>query len=269
MMSFRAIKDRLDLYDWVLPLIVLVLVAGCGVAKLWEPPREKILANVLASAVQVVLEQQEGRRVRTASGVAIGAHQTPDGPECFILTSGHTFTGNDRGKEVFVIVGSHQAVGTKVPATLLTARDVGRQDLALLKASTDQCVPARIRRPPNLGDFVWVVACPWGRRLTLARGIISQVDLDGPADPEQETHLMVDASVSYGSSGAGVFEERTGGLVGIVEGYSTARVSFPGASRSSYIDVPVPGQTFVSPLAEVRRFLSEIGHDELLPRPAR
>jgi len=29
-MSFRAIKDRLDLYDWVLPLIVLVLGAGCG-----------------------------------------------------------------------------------------------------------------------------------------------------------------------------------------------------------------------------------------------
>jgi S1-C subfamily serine protease len=260
-------KDRFNLCDWVLPLIVLVLGAGCGVAKLWEPPREKVLADVLASAVQVVLEQQEGRRFRTASGVAIGAHRTPEGPQCFILTSGHTFTDNARGQDIFVIVGSHQAVGTKVPATLLAARDAGRQDLALLKANTDQCVPARIRRPPNLGDFVWVVAFPWGRRLTLARGIISQVDLDRPADPTQETRLMVDASVSYGSSGAGVFEERTGALIGIVEGYSTARVSFPGASASSYIDVPVPGQTFVSPLAQVRRFLNEIGHDEFLPRP--
>lgn len=263
------IKDRFDRYDWVLPLIVLVLGAGCGVARLWEPTREKILAEVLASAAQVVLEQQEGRRFRTASGVAIGAKRTPDGPQCFILTSGHTFMDSARGKEVFVIVGSHQAVGTKVPATLLAAKDAGRQDLALLKASTDQCVPARIRRPPNLGDFVWVAAFPWGRRLTLARGIISQVNLDNPADPDQETRLMVDASVSYGSSGAGVFEERTGELIGIVEGYSTARVSFPGASASSYIDVPVPGQTFVSPLVQIRRFLAEIGHEELLPSPAR
>lgn len=260
---------RISLCDWAVFLIVLLFGAGCGVVRLGEPTRAKMPSEILASAVQVVLEQQEGRRYRTASGVAIGAHRTPDGPQCFILTSGHTFTDNVRGKDLFVIVDSHQAVGTKVPATLLAARDAGRQDLALLKASTDQCVPARIRRPPNLGDFVWIAAFPWGRRLTLARGIISQVDLDRPADPQQETRLMVDASVSYGSSGAGVFEERTGELIGIVEGYSTARVSFPGASASSYIDVPVPGQTFVSPLAQVRRFLTEIGHDEFLPKAER
>jgi len=60
------IKDKFNLCDWILPLIVLVLAAGCGVARLWEPTREKLLAEVLASAVQVVLEQQEGRRFRTA-----------------------------------------------------------------------------------------------------------------------------------------------------------------------------------------------------------
>lgn len=261
-------KDRRDLRRRVLLPIVLTLASGCAAAKSGEPTREQVLAGVLPSAVQVVLEQQEGRRFRTASGVAIAAHPTTDGPECFILTSGHTFGGTVRGKEVFVVVGSHQGVGTKVPATLLVARDDGRQDLALLKAGTDRCVPARVHQPPKLGDLVWVVAFPWGRRLTLSRGIISQVDLDRPADPEQETRLMVDASVSYGASGAGVFDERTGGLIGIVEGYSTARVSFPGTT-SSYIEVPVPGQTFVSSLAQVRRFLREIGRADLLPRPAR
>ena len=60
---------------------------------------------------------------------------------------------------------------------------------------------------------------------------------------------MVDASVSYGSSGGGVYQARGGALIGIVQGYSTARVTSQGADPPWYIDVPVPGQTFVTPLA--------------------
>lgn len=75
---------------------------------------------------------------------------------------------------------------------------------------------------------------------------------------------MVDASVSYGSSGGGVFDARGGGLIGLVEGYRTARVTSHGTGGDWYIDVPEPGQTFVTSLADIRRFLTETGHARLL-----
>jgi hypothetical protein len=75
---------------------------------------------------------------------------------------------------------------------------------------------------------------------------------------------MVDASVSYGSSGGGVYEIRSGRLVGLVEGYGTARVSIPGEMASSYIEVPSPGETNVTSLSDIRRFLMEVGYGSLL-----
>ena len=60
-----------------------------------------------------------------------------------------------------------------------------------------------------------------------------------------------------------------GRLIGLVEGYRTARVSFKGDSTARYIDVPVPGETYVVPLADVRRFLTDSGHAGLTGlRPA-
>ena len=70
---------------------------------------------------------------------------------------------------------------------------------------------------------------------------------------------MVDASVSYGASGGGVYSARTGNLVGLIEGYRTARVSFQVDSHTGQIDVPVPGETYVVSLAQIRRFLAATG----------
>ena len=98
--------------------------------------------------------------------------------------------------------------------------------------------------------------------MTLAGGIVSQINADQPGDRETQPRLIVDASVSYGASGGGVYDERTGRLVGLVEGYRTARVSFNGDAQS--IDVPVPGETYVVPLADIRRFLMETGQKDLL-----
>ena len=68
--------------------------------------------------------------------------------------------------------------------------------------------------------------------------------------------------MSYGASGGGVYDERTGRLLGLVEGYRTARVSFNGDAQ--YIDVPVPGETYVVPLADIRRFLMQADRKDLL-----
>jgi len=78
--------------------------------------------------------------------------------------------------------------------------------------------------------------------------------------------LIVDAPVTYGVSGGGVYDARTGGLLGLVEGFTTARLTAQGSSAGWYVDVPVPGQTLVTPLSEVRQFLADIERADLLPR---
>jgi len=92
--------------------------------------------------------------------------------------------------------------------------------------------------------------------MTLVGGIVSQVNGDPPGDRATAPRLIVDASVSYGSSGGGVYDA-DGRLVGVVEGYRTARVSFEGDASPQYINVPVPGETYVVPLADIRRFLRD------------
>jgi S1-C subfamily serine protease len=244
-----------------LALAVAALATGCTLSSLWEPTEEQVLERILPSAVQIVLEHPEGRRFRTSSGVIVGAREA--GRECFVLTAAHTFSGA-HGKAVYVIFGSHAGGGAKADARVLAQRETDTVDLALLQASSEGCSSARLKRRPVLGEWVWVVAFPWGHRLTLARGIVSQVEIDREASRPRTTRLMVDASVSYGASGAGVFEARTGGLIGVVQGYSTARVSSHGSGSPWYIDVPVPGQTFVMSLRQIRSFLEETGYAALL-----
>ena len=62
------------------------------------------------------------------------------------------------------------------------------------------------RTSARLGDNVWVVSFPWGRRGTVVNGFVSQITdawssvplpLEGPAG-------LIDAAVSYGTSGGGV-----------------------------------------------------------------
>ena len=48
--------------------------------------------------------------------------------------------------------------------------------------------------------------------------------------------------------------------MGLVEGYRTARVAFTGAkSEELGFDVPMPGETFLSPPTKIRRFLRRAG----------
>ena len=240
-----------------------LLVGGCSAVKLTEPTREEVLQKILPSAVQVVVEQREGRRIKSGSGVAIAARRTAEGPLCFVLTSGHTFAGLAGKMEIFVVFGRHAGTGRKVRAPLVAARDDGI-DLALLRAETDECATVPPAAAPALGSPIWVIGFPLGRHIMLSSGVVGQVILGDAGDPT--ARLIVDAPVTYGVSGGGVYDARTGGLLGLVEGFSTARVTAQGTSSGWYVDVPVPGQTFVTPLADVRKFLGEIERTDLLPR---
>jgi hypothetical protein len=50
----------------------------------------------------------------------------------------------------------------------------------------------------------------------------------------------------------------SGKLVGLVEGYRTARVSIPGSEKYSF-DVPMPGETFLAPPGKIRSFVARSG----------
>jgi len=248
-------------------VILAALAGGCTISRLWEPSREEVLQRILPSGVQIVIEQKEGRRVRSSSGVAIAAQPAGDHTACYIVTAGHTVSGLVGETQAYVVFDAHRGEPVKTPASVIAYRDNADIDLALLRVEASPCTAAPPGPPPLLGASVWVVGFPWGRHMTLSRGIVSQISVDDGTDRETAARLMVDAAVSYGSSGGGVFEARDGALIGIVEGYSTARVSPQGANPSWYIDVPVPGQTFVTPLADVERFLSRTSHAGLVAAP--
>ncbi len=253
----------------VLCICILAMSSGCAFSRLWEPSREEVLDRILASSVQVVLER-DGKRYRSGSAVAIAARPSGQGTECFVLTAGHTLSRRAGQDSVFILFDRQHGKGKKAPAAVVGHRESGEADLALLRTHSDRCFPADFGPLPRLGDSIWVAAYPWGRNLTLVGGVVSQINTDRSDDPETAPHLIVDASVSYGSSGGGVYDAR-GGLVGLVEGYRTARVPFNG-EPSQYIDVPVPGETYVVPLADIRQFLLETDPKDLqggLPTTAR
>jgi S1-C subfamily serine protease len=186
---------------------------------------------------------------RQGSAVGSGFVISPDG---YVVTNNHVIEG---ATEVKVHLGDRD-YKAEIKGT---DRET---DLALLRVQSSECFPAEFGQPPWLGAPIWVVAYPWGRNMTLAGGIVSQVNGDQPSDRDTAPRLIVDASVSYGASGGGVYDEQTGRLLGLVEGYRTARVSFSGDAQ--YIDVPVPGETYVVPLAAIRRFLMQADREDLL-----
>jgi len=252
-------------------LAALILLGGCASAPARESSdrsaveihRRHVIDRILESTVQVALER-EGKRFRSGSGVVMAGRPGAGGADCFVLTSGHTFSKTSAETTVRVLLDRQHGPGRSVLATVLAHRDSDDLDLALLQIASGDCPAATLGRAPAMGEEIWVVAFPWGRNMNLVSGVISQVDLDDLAAPDGAPRLMVDASVSYGASGGGVYSAETGELVGIIEGYRTARVSFQVDNHPGQIDVPVPGETYVVSLAQIRRFLGETGHADLL-----
>ena len=136
--------------------------------------------------------------------------------------SGRAVTYASRSDTPRIIAGRRGGAGGRGPS----ARWSRGALLALLRVRAPRCSPAPLGRPPALGDRIWIVGFPWGRQIRLISGMVSEVNLDDQGHPREGAALMVDASVAYGMSGGGVFDGATGSLVGLIEGYGTARVPF-------------------------------------------
>jgi serine protease Do len=226
--------------------------AGC-VSAARVPDRGKLIRGILASTVQLRSER-DGSLRRAASGVVVA---TDHGSQrTWIVTARH-FIDPSPPEHIYVRLPGRMTVVPAVVAFVSPDRD-----LAIIEAELLDVAPARLKMEASLGDEILLVAFPWGQRFTVVRGIVSQVatltDVAGPA-------RMVSASVSYGSSGGGVFDAQTGELLGIVEGYRTAKVAIP-EMKERVLEVPVAGETTLIPAPAIFRFLVDSGLGNLLPR---
>jgi S1-C subfamily serine protease len=235
-------------------LVLLVLAGGCA-GGTRAATRGDVIRQILPSTVQLRCERDGGGR-RAASGVLLAR----DGAtrRAWIVTTRH-FLEPLAPQTVYVLSGRK----ARVTASVLRVSE--RTDLALLEVSGVDVQAARLKDSVQLGDEVWVVAFPWGRRMTLSSGVVSQVVPDQSATEYQGAARMVDVSVSYGASGGGVFDAQTGALVGLIQSYRTASVSMRG-SPERVIDVPVPGETTLIAADAIRGFIVEAGLAEFLER---
>jgi S1-C subfamily serine protease len=244
-------------------LLLVPLLGGCSLADRSRSTRDENLGRALRASVQVLAERAGGR-LRTGSGVVIGQRRGANGPDCVVLTTAHTVSDVPDGTTFRVVFDRDRGAGRAVPATAVTSRLSRDLDLALLHGHARDCVAAPLGALPPLGADVWAVGFPWGRELRLARGVVSQHMREEQVAGHGPARLMIDASVASGVSGGGVFDARTGALLGIVEGFGTARVSFEGAPAQRYVSVPMPGETFVIATPTIRHFLAAAGYEDLL-----
>jgi S1-C subfamily serine protease len=239
-----------------LGVFALSLVNGTG--SLPSPERAaapaEVIAYSLAASIQLYAEREGGAR-RWASGVAVA----DDGRRTLILTAAHLLAPQ-AAQTVFAVQPGN---GPPVEATILGIDE--QADVALLAAGLTDISPAALQADARLGDHVWVVSFPWGRRGTVVSGIVSQIytaETDGRL-PVSGPVGLIDAAVSYGTSGGGVFDARTGRLVGLVRGYRTAKLALPGTPAQT-LDIPIAGETTVIPTSAIRCLVARADIDERL-----
>jgi serine protease Do len=243
-----------------LVLVALVLTAAGCTSIPSATDRTELIRRILASTVQLRSEREGGAR-RAASGVVVATD--PSSRRAWIVTVRH-FLGPSRPQEVSVRLPGQSA---ELPAVVfaVSAEDLGL-DIAIIEVEHPGLTPVRLKEgASNLGDEVLIVAFPWGQRLTVVSGIVSQIVsipgeslVSGPA-------RMVDAPVSYGSSGGGVFDARSGELIGIVETYRSAKITIP-ELKDRVIEVPVPGETVLVPASMISHFVRDFGLGRRLPK---
>jgi S1-C subfamily serine protease len=234
--------------------------------------RQAVIDRIVAATARVSVEKG-GKVVNSGSGVAIAAGRDAAGAEVsYLLTAAHALEGAEGGEVVVRFTGEH--AGRKL-ATIVKRGRPDQLDLALLRVPglLAPVVPLGSEREPGLGEEIFVVGFPWGKRLGLYSGVVSQIPLDGGLEPspgeEGGASLMVDAAVAKGVSGGGVFRLDSGALIGIVEASQTTTVSVRGRTESYSVKVPMPGETFVVPLQRIGPFLDEAAPDLAALLPAR
>jgi S1-C subfamily serine protease len=227
--------------------------------------RSATVQKVYPSSVRIQMVAG-GDVVRSASGVAFAR----EGGRTYVLTNAHVVEPKKSWPdpvESRVLVGAGKA---PIPARVVACGRAPDRDVAVLELEVADLpiTPLAGDEGPDLGDDLVVIGAPFGKGLSVAAGIVSQVEyVEEGQGPRSAKALKTDAAIGYGSSGGGVFDVPAGRLIGLVEGYRTARVAFGKAEDNYAVDVPMPGETFVAPAAKIRRFLADSGLARLAGAP--
>ena len=240
--------------------MVCLALPGCAAVRTRASlERQTIIDQIVPASAKIVVEQG-GHRLASGSGVVVASRAGVS----YVLTAAHVLEGKD-GADVFVRFAGAVAGKEKFAATVIRRGNAETLDLAVLKVPGIS-VPAAVFPADDhvrIGEEILVVGSPWGKRLGLFSGIVSQVptDADGnqPADEGPEHTIVVDATWAKGVSRGEVFREASGSLVGIVEGYQTASIAVKDRAQTYLVKVPMPGETFVVPVTRIRHFLDEAG----------
>lgn len=220
--------------------------------------RAEVARSVMPASVRVQLLSGE-KVIRTATGVVVASKPAQDGApaRAAVLTNAHVVDpANVENASWRVLVEKRGRVVKTHTAKLAGLGKVPEMDLAVVEVEAE--LPAAslgTEDAIDVGDEIVVVGAPYGRSLSVSGGMVSQLEAEEGATgtPLRYTAMKTDAAIGYGSSGGGVFHVPTGRLIGIVEGYRTARVAI---SDKMGFDIPMPGETFVAPITKVRGFLS-------------
>lgn len=235
----------------------LLVLSGPAVAK---TERSRVVQKALRESVRVEVVAG-GKVARTASGVVVAS----EGTTSYVLTNAHVVQNNGlSGTASFDVVVERPRLH-RLHAHVVAQGKVPDEDLALLAVEGEALavVPIAEEGEVDVGDDVVVVGAPYGRSLSVSSGIVSQLELD-EQDFRIQRSMKTDAPIGYGASGGGVFEVPSGRLVGLVEGYRTAKVNFGGIANDDFsFDVPMPGETFLSPPTKIRSFILRAGIGKL------
>jgi S1-C subfamily serine protease len=233
-----------------------VLFALLALPAFAHSDKSKVVHKALRQSVRVEV-LVHGKVQRAASGVVVAAE---DGTS-WVLTNQHVIQREGlSGAASFEVVIERPRLH-RVKARVFAEGKVPDEDLALLVVQGEPLAPVQIAtgEQVDVGDDVVVIGAPYGRARSVSSGIVSQLETDDQ-DPRIQRSMKTDAPIGYGASGGGVFDAVTGRLVGLVEGYRTAKVAFGGLTKDEFsFDVPMPGETFLSPPTKIRSFLVRAG----------
>jgi serine protease Do len=229
------------------------------------PDRRALIQSIVASNVRLEFRDGEALK-RTASGVVVGTEVTTTGSVSYIMTNAHALDDGGFENPRLIVAVERDGIEQTYLGEVLAVGSVPDMDLALLRVRgvALESVQLAEEEDLSLGEEVVVAASPFGRSLSLASGMVSRIDRrDGVA------HMVkTDAPVGYGSSGGGIYSLTSGRLLGVVEGYRTAKMGFNVQAERYSFEVPMPGETFAAPVTKVRSFLRSHGLSRLIPGDA-
>lgn len=162
----------------------------------------------------------------------------------YILTNHHV-AGNPKSKlRITIVEGGGKPLD--YDARLIAAD--ASVDLAVIKIERRFDSPVEIARAEDVevGEMVYNIGYPYNFGKAVTRGSITNRKHDGDSkDPSWKSIMLVDIMDGHGTSGSGIFSQRTGKLVGIMMGYLGA-----GARSGTY-------PRAVIPVEKIRAFLDK------------